>query len=143
MPGLSCSALARQIGVSRQGVHQAVKRGVLRRGAEGLIDPSIEPNKSWIGLHAQGFDWRGRDMRSYARATRTNPQSVPPKVGETVELDIHDEAALDKFLKEGLAEFERTRMTDAELNAPFDEITADQSAREDRIVNELRQMVDG
>ena len=82
-------------------------------------------------------------MRSYARATRTNPQSVPPKVGETVELDIHDEAALDKFLKEGLAEFERTRMTDAELNALFDEITADQSAREDRIVNELRQMVDG
>ena len=69
VPGLSCSALTRQVGVSRQGVHQAVKRGVLRRGADGLINPSIEPNKSWLGLHAEGMDWRGRHMTTYARPT--------------------------------------------------------------------------
>lgn len=108
MPGFSCSALAREVDVSRQGVHQALKRGILRVGVDGLIDPTVAPNRSWISLHSKGHDYRGREMWTYAG------RKVPPAVCDT--FDIHDEAALDAFMEEGLAELQRTAMSDEELN---------------------------
>ena len=39
MSGLTPVAVAREAGTSKQGVYQAIRRGVLRRGPDGLIDP--------------------------------------------------------------------------------------------------------
>jgi len=91
--------------VSRQGVHQAVKRGVLRVGADGLIDPEVEPNKSWVALHVKhGLDRRGRDMRTYGRRPGTEVRErVPIEVSE--DTDSPDEAVPGAFF------------TDAEIDA--------------------------
>jgi len=58
---------ARAAAVSKQAVNQALRRGLLRAGADGLIDPAIEPNKSWLGMHTKGFDFRARPMWTYGR----------------------------------------------------------------------------
>ena len=105
MAGLSISALAREAQVSHQGVSAAVRRGVLRRGADGLLDLTIEPNRSWLRLHHKGLDNRGRDMRTYGRRPGTKvAEKVPTKVGNTAELDSPDDAVVGTF-------------TDAELDA--------------------------
>jgi len=87
-----------------------------------------------------------RQRRSRAmRALRAEDEARAAAEADLAELDFHDDAALGEFLKNGLAELQRTRMTDEELNALLDEVVADQAAREDRIVravNELRTSID-
>ena len=55
--------------------------------------------------------------RSRYADLRQADRTTVSKVEDTVDLDIHNEAALDAFMKEGLAELRRTAMTDEELDA--------------------------
>src|SRR5215471_17538004 len=78
-----------------------------------------------------GVGWRCTSSTAWTvaaatwRATQPAPKA-PKSAGDGNGFDIHDEAALDAWMKKTLAEFERTRMTDEELDALLDEITADQ-----------------
>ena len=118
MTAMHQAAFAREAGTSRQAVNDGLRRGLLRAGPDGLLDASVEPNRSWLAMHVKhGADFRGRDMASYP----TGPKA-PKSADDGNGLDIHDEAALDAWMKKTLAEFERTRMTDEELDALASEL---------------------
>src|SRR5215471_15241029 len=82
-PRLSCAEFARQAGVSRQAVHDAVKHCALVRDEDGLIDTECGPNRSYLEFHVHGVDRNLRDMRTYGRPIGTEKRErVPIEISE-------------------------------------------------------------
>lgn len=97
MPRLTISAFARHRGTSRKAVYKAIDRGVIQRGADGLIDAVAAAQaldfESSAGVHGPGqgapaasasMSWREREVK--ARALKLELE-VRQRAGDLVQVE--------------------------------------------------------
>jgi hypothetical protein len=73
--------VAELAGVSRQAIHQALRRGWLIAEPDGGIDPDREPNATYLSQHRRGFDSRTRPMVTH-RGSEPRQVGAPFDVGQ-------------------------------------------------------------
>lgn len=82
---LTESGLARLLGVSRQAVHDLVKRGILSKDAAGLID--VAKAQAALANSVHPSSKTAAALQSTAQQPSTNaPATTPPENGQNVEV---------------------------------------------------------
>ena len=107
---LTESGLARLLGVSRQAVHDLVKRGILSKDAAGLID--VAKAQAALANSVHPSSKTAAALQSTAQQPSTNaPATTPPENGQNVEVTSYHVA---KTLREA-AEAQIARLKLAEM----------------------------
>ena len=121
-PKLTESGLARLLGVSRQAVHDLVKRGIISKDAAGLID--VAQAQAALANSVHPSSKTAAALQSTAPPPGTSPAATtPPENGQNVEVTSYHVA---KTLREA-AEAQMARLKLAEMQGDVIRITAVQT----------------
>ena len=117
--GLTQSALARELSVSRQAIHQLIKRGILTPDADGKLDPAaarqaILDNLTPDAKSSEGV--QGQAPQPAAAPTKPAPPPPPAPIGdENADTDADTALASSYHVAKTLKEAAEARMAQLKL----------------------------
>lgn len=120
-PKLTESGLARLLGVSRQAVHDLVKRGIISKDAAGLID--VAQAQAALANSVHPSSKTAAALQSTAPPSTSPAATTPPENGQNVEVTSYHVA---KTLREA-AEAQMARLKLAEMQGDVIRIAAVQT----------------
>lgn len=120
-PKLTESGLARLLGVSRQAVHELVKRGIISKDAAGLID--VAQAQAALANSVHPSSKTAAALQSTAPPSTSPAATTPPENGQNVEVTSYHVA---KTLREA-AEAQMARLKLAEMQGDVIRIAAVQT----------------
>lgn len=120
-PKLTESGLARLLGVSRQAVHELVKRGIVSKDAAGLID--VAQAQAALANSVYPSSKTAAALQSTAPPSTSPAATTPPENGQNVEVTSYHVA---KTLREA-AEAQMARLKLAEMQGDVIRIAAVQT----------------